>query len=559
MNRKIFAWIMVVMMVMTMMPVPAVQSHAHAETECAHDWQYGRTYCTCKKGCGTRCLDIANEVNVQESIKKWNGTQFQIVKNSPCGSHTKNIGPVATVKVEKSATCTEPAKTVYTAKDYPEVVWTVTNGTVADHEYEDGVCIYCEAPCTHTGGAATCTKAAVCANCGASYGEAAGHKGGEATCDFPAKCEVCGQSYGDPKGHTWADGACTVCGETCFEHQGGTATCEKLPECTECGKSYGQLLDHNWEEGKCTECDTAHEDHIGGAATCTAKAVCEICGFAYGDTLPHVWVEGVCQNGCDTIHNHTAYELDEEATELIEDNTKFELAFVCADCGVKVATDIKVEATAEVTQNADCVKPEQTTYSASGECAYGEYEIEKTVETAPNLGKHEDNFVIDVAESIKKTATTFNIDAPKFTVYKVCACGARSTTTTIYGNDLLETNKVEACDMPLQITFVVAGNPELAYTYKAKEVLGHTSGEDGKCIRCGEGCAKHNLVVIAEKTKLVEDGKMLSSDLVCDACGFVKNDVVLPVEKSVVIQQATCTQPEKTKFSTHGESTALLL
>lgn len=63
----------------------------------------------------------------------------------------------------------------------------------------------CERECTHAGGAATCTEAAVCEICGESYGEPAGHKNANTepveptytTTGLTSKsyCSVCGEVF----------------------------------------------------------------------------------------------------------------------------------------------------------------------------------------------------------------------------------------------------------------------------------------------------------------------------------------------------------------------------
>ena len=63
--------------------------------------------------------------------------------------------------------------------------------------------------CTHTGGNATCTEKAICAECGEAYGEALGHNFAEGA------CTVCGEAdpdYVAPHEHNFVDGKCE-CGE----------------------------------------------------------------------------------------------------------------------------------------------------------------------------------------------------------------------------------------------------------------------------------------------------------------------------------------------------------
>ena len=81
--------------------------------------------------------------------------------------------------------------------------------------------------CTHSGGAATCIKGAVCEVCGETYTEPLGHKGGEATCTEGSVCEVCGETYTNPLGH-----------------KGGEATCTEKAVCEVCGEAYGELASH---------------------------------------------------------------------------------------------------------------------------------------------------------------------------------------------------------------------------------------------------------------------------------------------------------------------------
>ncbi len=77
---------------------------------------------------------------------------------------------------------------------------------------------------THVG-TATCTAAAVCEDCGESFGEALGHSElTAATCKDRAVCGVCGESYGELTDHQefGADAKCTVCGEYEMPKQNGT-------------------------------------------------------------------------------------------------------------------------------------------------------------------------------------------------------------------------------------------------------------------------------------------------------------------------------------------------
>ncbi len=76
---------------------------------------------------------------------------------------------------------------------------------------------------THIG-TATCTAAAVCEDCGESFGEALGHSELiAATCKDKAVCGVCGESYGELADHQEFDtnAKCTFCGEYDVPKQNG--------------------------------------------------------------------------------------------------------------------------------------------------------------------------------------------------------------------------------------------------------------------------------------------------------------------------------------------------
>ena len=174
-------------------------------------------------------------------------------------------------------------------------------------------CDYCDFKgemLAHEGGTATCVTKAVCADCGAEYGELPEHKygyrysatehwqicsvckittdsvehsGGSASCDERAKCTECGMYYGELAPHTPYDDdgdcttaiTCSLCGEVTTpanaNHTGGTATCEKLAECSVCGKEYGSL-----------------NDHIPDAdGDCTTEERCTVCGELLASALEH--------------------------------------------------------------------------------------------------------------------------------------------------------------------------------------------------------------------------------------------------------------------------------
>lgn len=202
---------------------------------------------------------------------------------------------------------------------------------------------------THKGGTATTDKKAECGVCGAEYGDyvkeeeplhthsfgdwiadgeshwkacscgeikdKASHSGGAATAEKRAVCTACGEEYGDlaepehihkaeEKWYSDLEDHWRIC--SCGEimdiegHRGGEATYEKQAQCEVCGKEYGEVLEkpHTHEsEGSWVTDEESHwkvcscgeimdkSAHTGGTATTTQKAVCEICGVEYGELL----------------------------------------------------------------------------------------------------------------------------------------------------------------------------------------------------------------------------------------------------------------------------------
>ena len=139
-------------------------------------------------------------------------------------------------------------------------------------------------------------------------------EGTAATCTTPAVCAVCGASYGDvdPENHT------------------GTAQWSITP--TRHGKLYDccsavAMADapHNWENGVCKDCSASCR-HDGGEATCTAPATCAFCGLAYGDVAPN---------------NHALKHVEaKEATVDAAGNTEY---WTCERCGKCFASKEAVE------------------------------------------------------------------------------------------------------------------------------------------------------------------------------------------------------------------------
>ena len=138
-----------------------------------------------------------------------------------------------------------------------------------------------------TGGTASCTKKAVCEDCGGEYGEMNAH-------DFTA--ETAAEQY-LKSAATCTEKAvyyksCTVCGLS----SKGTAD--------EATFESGEPLDHDFgawtSNGNGTHTrvcsrDASHtetDNCTGGTASCTMKAVCEVCKAEYGEKDPEHHAEG---------------------------------------------------------------------------------------------------------------------------------------------------------------------------------------------------------------------------------------------------------------------------
>lgn len=164
----------------------------------------------------------------------------------------------------------------------------------------------------HAGGTATCQKRAVCAVCGAEYGDLSGHA--------PAA-----QWSKDESGH-WHACQTEGCTEKCDfaahlpDHPGG-ATEEFAVLCTVCGYVIQPQLSHT----HIFDQEKAEEAYLQKAATCTESAVyyksC-VCGekgeetFTAGEPPGHIWgewtvitpateeAEGVKQRSCQNDPQH---------------------------------------------------------------------------------------------------------------------------------------------------------------------------------------------------------------------------------------------------------------
>ena len=165
----------------------------------------------------------------------------------------------------------------------------------------------------HSGGTATCSLAAVCDDCGESYGDKLEHDYSEATCTAPKTCKNCDATEGEPLPHDYEAATCTE-GGTCkncgyegtyaLGHDYTEATCLEVSTCTRCGVTTGALGNHSyalvydeeyhWYE--CAVCNATNNrmPHNGGEATCTSLAICTGCNSSYGEMLEHDYASATC-------------------------------------------------------------------------------------------------------------------------------------------------------------------------------------------------------------------------------------------------------------------------
>ena len=293
-------------------------------------------------------------------------------KCDACGAKTSEHDPSAEKADNKylksAATCT--AKAVYYKScaicgekgtetfEYGEKDPDNHTGVLSDwqHDGENHWKVYscCQAEAeraAHHGGTASCTKKAVCTDCGREYGEMKAHNftaetteeqylKSAATCIAKAvyykSCTVCGEKgtetfeYGNPLGHDYGawtsndNGTHTrVCSRDASHAEtddchGGTASCTKKAVCEDCKAEYGDLLPHDFTA------EQAEEKYLKSAATCTEKAVyyksCTVCGekgtetFEYGNPLGHdygAWTSndnGTHTRVCSRDASHTETE-----------------------------------------------------------------------------------------------------------------------------------------------------------------------------------------------------------------------------------------------------------
>ena len=165
------------------------------------------------------------------------------------------------------------------------------------------------AACEHTGGAATCTEAAVCELCGESYGKALGHKEAFTTPIQPTCTEegISGSSY------------CSVCGEVFIEaivipangHE-MEEVAAKDPTCTEDGyTAHNKCEVCGFVEGKETIEALGHT--AGDAATCTTAQICTVCEEELVAALGHTpGAEATCTTAqiCTVCEEELVAKLD---------------------------------------------------------------------------------------------------------------------------------------------------------------------------------------------------------------------------------------------------------
>ena len=149
--------------------------------------------------------------------------------------------------------------------------------------------VACEKECAHTGGTATCTEAAVCELCGASYGSPLGHSESFTTPVDPTCTEagISGKSY------------CTRCDAVLVEEivipatghtAGDAATCTTAQKCETCGVVLVEALGHT-DADENHVCETCEEKlHVNKLVVGEGNKI-----VVYGDTLnawnlPIEWV-----------------------------------------------------------------------------------------------------------------------------------------------------------------------------------------------------------------------------------------------------------------------------
>ncbi|MBQ8320644.1 MAG: hypothetical protein IJX81_07195 [Clostridia bacterium] len=277
-----------------------------------------------------------------------------------------------------------------------------------------------------SGGKATCTDAAVCEDCEAAYGEAAGHSwnGGEETTKagcltagvMTFTCGGCGETKTETIeaiGHDYKD---VVTDPTCKTKGYTTHTCEN------CGDSYvdteTDTTDHAWDQDltctqgrKCETCGTEekapghnYEQTGSSEADCVNAAsktyTCGTCGDSYTDPT-----------GSALGHNFEGVEAIERLVN--GESCKYQQIYVCNVCTEEIAGEFVYhhDYKATVTTEATCVAEGVKTFTCA---ACGDSYTEVIEENGENGHKWNDG----VQEGSVLTYTCLNegCDATKKTV-----------------------------------------------------------------------------------------------------------------------------------------------
>lgn len=266
---------------------------------------------------------------------------YTCTANFRCG-HCANVQTTNCIVTSNStaATETQAGKTVYTATvEFDDLTYTDTKTvtipatghvthTAATEWISDGTnhwhkCTGCDEKldvATHSGGTATCTKKAVCAVCGVSYGELASH-------DYKAAW-----AQGDSNGH-WHE--CKNCSahDTQIKHTPGAAATEtKAQTCIVCGYVVTPALGHTCTAGSKWYSNGTYHWHL-----------CTSCG-AWVKTSYHSYssdMDETC-NVCGYVRTVMETEPTEETEAAVTEATK---ATVPAEEVIATETDSTTVAT----------------------------------------------------------------------------------------------------------------------------------------------------------------------------------------------------------------------